>query len=310
MDDHVVDARVGDAIEDLNAAADSLNRTEDTRSAAEAAAQRARVLVREELDMLDGDSGKLLKRMVPFLEARETARAALAELRTAKADNEAAKAAAAALKRSNSKDPTAQAASMRAADAKRAEKAAARFADNKVVRLGELGEAVQRYCGDVADAERAYLAYMDKRRGLLQVLQESDARLGDLAQAKEAAHQRHLDAMDNLEALSEELREVSRTPSVENDGGNASSDAAATEWNANGSNDAASRPSHGALSDPDSGVEAEFSEEESDELEVPHKTRGGDDDGETRGLWRASQVEEGRARRISIPKIPGQLEVI
>ena len=230
-----VDNRVEGAIEDLNAAADSLNIVEDTKSAAERAAQRAAMVVREELAMLQHDHAKLVKYMEPFLAVRAAAMDAIQEARRLEAVWRLAKTVEMDAKQASgsswtppwsakplsSKDMAAKQAEAEAkksaAEAKRAASKASKLAEHRSVRLGELGVGLERAgFHDVKRAEQAYISYMEKRRGFEAVLHASEERLRQLEAAKELAQQRHADAMDSLEALSEELsrEQESRRPSV------------------------------------------------------------------------------------------------
>lgn len=302
-----VDGRVEGAIEDLNAAADTLNIVEDTKSAAERAAQRGAALVREELAELDSSHATLVRWMEPFLVAREVAIAAAkeakaAEAEYARADEEYCKktgerpsssplgkgiiSGLASLRiglvgsnSSGPKDPQTVAARQLVAEHRKAAQRASKVAEQRAVRLGELGEGLTRAgFADVAAAERLYYDYVKRRRGFEDVLLASNARLAQLEEAKEHAQRRHADAMESLEALATEL-----AANGDGDGGGGGSCQAGSSDPAGGAQatheggvedegsslrDSASwRPSRALSDGDDSFAGGEFSEDEDDEGE-------------------------------------------
>lgn len=212
--DPPADPRVEGAIEDLNSAIDALNILEDTKSSAEAAVQRGAALVQEELQELDRTNAKLATRVGPFIAARKQASDAIEFARvTENVWREAAEreATARAARKTRPKDAEAKqllgAAAKQAKDAAKEAKRASRVAEQKALRLGELGEGLQRAGMKVPDAVRAYLEYTERRSGLEQVLMAQRERLRDMENAKEAATRGVGDAMGHLEALSNELHE-------------------------------------------------------------------------------------------------------
>ena len=217
-----VDGRVEGAIESLNAAIANLNTVEDTRTAAEAAAARAADLVRKELEALDSSHAWLDQRIRAFMEARRAASDAIELARTTEAtwkDTVAAETAARdkvkAMQSNPEQRPWAplakrelQEAGKRAKEAKQEARRASRVAEERAVKLGEVGLSFERAGYTVPVALQTHVEYSERRAGLEEVLRLNEARLAALEAEKEVATQGVGEAMESLEALSEEIREV------------------------------------------------------------------------------------------------------
>jgi len=215
-----VDQRVQPAIESLNIAIDALNVIEDTRTAAAAAASRAAAVVREELAELDRSHAGMNRRIESFLEARTTAanaielaRIADGAWRAANAEVSTAKDSLASMKKLPEQKPWLPQAKKVLEDLKRVTsqakaeaKRAGRFAEERAVKLGEIGEGFERVGVDIPQALREHNEYRERRAGLEQVLELNEARLAQLEDEKEEATRHIGDAMGDLEALNEELQ--------------------------------------------------------------------------------------------------------
>lgn len=219
------DPRVEGAIESLNTRIDALNTLEDIKMSAEGAAKRAEALVKEELDELNRSNAKLIARVAPFLAAREQAQEAIQYARATEVVWREATEAQTAAKAAVRKEPKDAALKQvlelktkQAASARKEAKRSSRVAEQRAVKLGELGEALQRAGFKVQSALRDYADYCERRDGLEQVLQHTAARLRDMENAKEAATVGVNDAMGDLEALSNELHETEGGGESQTDG--------------------------------------------------------------------------------------------
>ena len=231
----VVDGRVEGALEGLNAAIEDLNELERTREACEAAASRSAALIEEELRALDADAGDLERAIQPFLSARAAASSAIDRARAAEATclcvcaaETQANAAWAEAEASGTREGLLAAKQELRSARKSAKEARAesrrleRIAELRAERLREEGVALERANGTtVGELLRLHEDYTERRAGLVRVVTHSEARLAELAEAKEAATEHVTEAMDGLEALSNALHEAAADGGGEGGGGDA-----------------------------------------------------------------------------------------
>ena len=252
-----VDGRVEGAIETLNSAIAALNTLEDTRSAAAAAASRAAALVRDELADLELANARLHQRILPFSKARaaaveaiEAAKDAEAGIQEFEAAEAAAKEAYAGTQRYKEQRPwQAQAkqdleeARKATKEAKQRAKRANKLAEDRAVKLGELGEGLEKAGYQIPRALQEYSEYLEQHAGLQEVLKLHEARLSQLELEKDAATEGVGEAMGSLEALSTELHEQ-KDQSLRHDDHNDQSLTSGSHSNGSHSNGPHSNGSH------------------------------------------------------------------
>ena len=220
-----VDGRVEGSIEALNSAIDRVNLLEDAKQAMESSASRTAQVVASEISVLQKEHAPIERRLIPLMEARKDATAAMAaaqaaEERYAQAldELEMAREGLKGLKSVPGADPAAvreierhlrdtqSAAAKRAAAEKREAKRARSTANAALRKVGKAGERLER-TAKLEEALEGDIEYRAQKQGLQEVMVQTEDRLLQIEGEKQEAVSMVQEAMSQLETLSNELHE-------------------------------------------------------------------------------------------------------